>query len=852
MRKSVTKIVKAVLGFAMAIGAGVGAIASKSATTRLNAAAGDEITSVASIVSGKKYFIKGKRTNGTIEYLSFTDSTGTSVTGTGVSSTNTAQSVAFVKENSSWYIKTGSNYYLYPGTSNGKLIITTTKTAVTLADAKWNTSEGAASGYISIAHGDNYLQKNKTAANFGRYANTQNNITLVEAASFGTLDHVKVGTPATKLEFEVGETFSSSGLVLIGYDGANEATANSTSYSSGYTTSLDGHKFVNGDIANNKTVTVTYSGKTTTYTINVVAGPDCVVDGKDNLPSGIGTDTSTTATGEGQINSAGVKYGYYGLAVYSNNLEFNHSVEGAYIGNNESYGKYISKIRVTLVYASDFSKLTMYKGGNSIPNANSVSTTTNTGTVRTYDFGDDSEFFALKQTTTSDSQWIQIVKIELFLGSGVPVINTVSATVKSGTYYAGATLSVSDFEVTVTWTNGKADTHPVSGFTWTVNGINNGALEEREDNSVVLTYEGVESDPFNVIGSPAAAKDVIASTLDSTSNLTYRYNATVNTETDIFDNGAIGVSGTDYVTWSDLADESNAVYAGNTSGGDPKDPRVQLRSKNSDSGIVSTTSGGTIKSITIVWHDSAESGTLDVYGKNTAYSAATELYDNNTKGTKLGSITFGGSTSLDVDGDYSYIGLRSSSGAIYLESISIEWATDKTYSYSNVAVKFGGSISTALWNRLASESNGILGYGVMLATEDYLSGLTIKNYYDLARDEKADVDSVFTEVDGKDYTLVDGLSIKCFYNEVSTMPRLVNGNYVWDLVKGVNNTNAALTKGYTAVAFIRTVDDEIIFLQETTKSAAQVAKDIINADPDDEYNNDYLDGSLGHLAGLAA
>ena len=340
--------------------------------------------------------------------------------------------------------------------------------------------------------------------------------------------------------------------------------------------------------------------------------------------------------------------------------------------------------------------------------------------------------------------------------------------------------------------------------------------------------------------------------LNTQSSLTYCYNKTEYKVTDSLTFGLIGVSGTSYDDWENLQDESDAKYLGNSAGDHDS---IQLRSKNSTSGIVTTASGGKVRKITVAWNDATQDNNkIDIYGKNTAYTAATQLYGNSeAQGTKLGSIEMSVSTELTISGDYAYIGIRSYSGAVYLDSIDIVWEyADTEFVYSNTAVKFGGKVSTSLWNKLDSESHGILGYGVMLATEDYLSGLTIKNYYDLARDEKADVDSVFTEVGGKAYTLVDGLSIKCFYNEVSTMPRLVNGNYVWDLVKGVNNTNAALTKGYTAVAFIRTVDDEIIFLQETTKSAAQVAKDIINADPDDEYNNDYLDGSLGHLAGLAA
>lgn len=97
-------------------------------------------------------------------------------------------------------------------------------------------------------------------------------IVVTEGAAFGTLDHIKISTPASKLAYIVGETFSSSGLVLTGYDGANEATANSQTYYSGYTTNFDDHEFVVGDLGN-KTVTVTYSGKTTTYGITV-SNPD--------------------------------------------------------------------------------------------------------------------------------------------------------------------------------------------------------------------------------------------------------------------------------------------------------------------------------------------------------------------------------------------------------------------------------------------------------------------------------------------------------------------------------------------------------------------------------------------------
>lgn len=102
---------------------------------------------------------------------------------------------------------------------------------------------------------------------------------------------------------------------------------------------------------------------------------------------------------------------------------------------------------------------------------------------------------------------ITSINISYTVSSSVPTISTVSATMNSETYYTGSTLSTSDFNVTVTWTEGKADTNPTSDFTWTVNGIANGALKEG-DNEVIITYSGVSSDPFNVVGTTIHASAV--------------------------------------------------------------------------------------------------------------------------------------------------------------------------------------------------------------------------------------------------------------------------------------------------------------------------------------------------------
>ena len=133
------------------------------------------------------------------------------------------------------------------------------------------------------------------------------------------------------------------------------------------------------------------------------------------------------------------------------------------------------------------------------------------------------------------------------------------------------------------------------------------------------------------------------------------------------------VSGTSYKDWSGKTATSSAVYAGNSAGGNES---IQLRSNNSNSGIVTTASGGKAKKVVVEWNSNTASGrTLNIYGKNTAYSAPTDLYSNSasTLGTKIGTIKCGTSTELEITGDYTYIGMRSNSGAMYLTSISITW-----------------------------------------------------------------------------------------------------------------------------------------------------------------------------------
>lgn len=143
--------------------------------------------------------------------------------------------------------------------------------------------------------------------------------------------------------------------------------------------------------------------------------------------------------------------------------------------------------------------------------------------------------------------------------------------------------------------------------------------------------------------------------------------------TDVLTADLFTATSTTYADFSGVSvtDGSSAVYAGQSA--KKSNGAIQLRSKNSNSGIVSTASGGDrIKSVSIT----VESGsnTVDVYGSNTAYTAASQLYSSSTQGTKLGSLSASGT--ITVTGDYKYIGIRSNNGAIYLTNITIVWESN--------------------------------------------------------------------------------------------------------------------------------------------------------------------------------
>ena len=173
-----------------------------------------------------------------------------------------------------------------------------------------------------------------------------------------------------------------------------------------------------------------------------------------------------------------------------------------------------------------------------------------------------------------------------------------------------------------------------------------------------------------------ATYDDVAATQRS---FTLTVQAAVVSVSDVITGSDLEATGTTYADFSGVTKTSKAVYAGNSALN--SSTNIQLRSKNSNSGIISTRSGGKrVKSVSI--GVASGSPSVSVYGSNTAYTGtdASVLYGDN-KGTLVATLT-SSTTSVIFQSDYKYVGVCSSGGAIYLSSVTIEW---EQYSAEDVA-----------------------------------------------------------------------------------------------------------------------------------------------------------------------
>lgn len=104
---------------------------------------------------------------------------------------------------------------------------------------------------------------------------------------------------------------------------------------------------------------------------------------------------------------------------------------------------------------------------------------------------------------------------------------------------------------------------------------------------------------------------------------------------------------------------------------------IQIRTTNSNSGIIVKKSPGKIVSIAINWNsETADARTLNVYKSSSPFSSPAALFESGLSTVTTFKKSDGNKT-YTFSPQPSYIGLRSSSAAMYINSITIVWETEE-------------------------------------------------------------------------------------------------------------------------------------------------------------------------------
>ena len=268
---------------------------------------------------------------------------------------------------------------------------------------------------------------------------------------------------------------------------------------------------------------------------------------------------------------------------------------------------------------------------------------------------------------------------------------------------------------------------------------------------------------------------------------------------DILKSSDLSATSTKYV-------ESNvkkhlAMYNTNTAS---TNDTIQIRDSQ-NSGIVSTTSGGLIKKVKISWNPrTADNRILNVYASNEKLSSTSDLYSGN-KVKLIGTISNNKETELSITENYKYIGVKSSSGAIFLNSITFEWESVKptvdetilksSYTFTKMTdgenisngIRFVGSVKE---DKFANLSN--VGFNFTLTstdknvTKDYAVETT--KLYNIIDDS-----NMFTFENDAIFTLDGYLSYSLILNNISETFTATITFYSYAIIDGVTYNSETTT-----------------------------------------------------------
>jgi len=344
-----------------------------------------------------------------------------------------------------------------------------------------------------------------------------------------------------------------------------------------------------------------------------------------------------------------------------------------------------------------FSSWSVDGTGSAVANTASASTTFTMGTADatlTAVFAEDNTKYTVTCNDAANGS-VSASPVSATSGTTVTLTTTPDSNYETGTITVTDANS-NDITVTQTATNTYTFTMPSSNvtvdatfnqlYTISCNDASNGSVSADVASAIAgatVTLTTTPAAGYSVASVSVVDADENTVTVTNTATNTYTFtmpssNVTVsatfaNYITDVLTRATTGITANSYSAWSGKTSNSSAVYAGNSAGGNSS---IQLKSKDNISGVVTTRSGGKVKKIIVDWNTSTNAArVLNIYGKNSAYSSASELYSTSTQGTLLGTMTCNSTTNteLEITGDYAFIGLRSSDGAMYLNEIDITW-----------------------------------------------------------------------------------------------------------------------------------------------------------------------------------
>lgn len=172
------------------------------------------------------------------------------------------------------------------------------------------------------------------------------------------------------------------------------------------------------------------------------------------------------------------------------------------------------------------------------------------------------------------------------------------------------------------------------------------------------------------------------------------------TATDELTATILKVSTNSYNKFATKTLSSGASYDGIAcvgTGKNQKGIQIKLKTDKGYTGIITSASGGTIKSITINFN-SSNTQSLEIYGKNTAYTTTKDLFGS-AAGELIQNVP-NSKTAVTITPNkaYKFIGFKSNNGTNYIDKITIVWEkaattpattttfgtnSDKTFTFTN-------------------------------------------------------------------------------------------------------------------------------------------------------------------------